>query len=73
MRLLRAASSSLAPGMRSSRRSLALLRDSRRALAVQLLARGDHSVKQIAQALGFSSPGCFHRAFRRWLGATPRE
>ena len=50
-----------------------MLRDSQRALAEQLLARGDHSVKQIAGALGFSSASCFHRAFRRWLGATPRE
>jgi AraC-like DNA-binding protein len=31
------------------------------------------TLQSIAHALGFSDPSAFHRAFRRWSGATPAE
>jgi AraC-like DNA-binding protein len=44
----------------------------RRDVAVSALARGDASIEALSQRLGFSEPSAFHRAFRRWTGATPR-
>ena len=50
----------------------ALRDDHRRALAVELLARPDLSVAEIADRLGYADPTNFARACRRWLGASPR-
>ncbi len=44
----------------------------RRDVAVSALARGDASIETLSDRLGFSEPSAFHRAFRRWTGATPR-
>jgi AraC-like DNA-binding protein len=44
-----------------------LLRDA----AVTSLVRGDETVAQLAERLGFSEPSAFHRAFRRWTGSAP--
>ncbi len=44
----------------------------RRDVAVSALARGDASIEELSERLGFSEPSAFHRAFRRWTGATPR-
>ncbi|MCZ4499049.1 MAG: Transcriptional regulator, AraC family [Marmoricola sp.] len=44
-----------------------LLRDA----AVTALVRGDETVAQLAERLGFSEPSAFHRAFRRWTGNAP--
>jgi AraC-like DNA-binding protein len=44
-----------------------------REVAERLLAEGRVPIKQIADEIGFSSPSCFHRAFRRWHGVTPNE
>ncbi len=63
---------------RSLRRQLAsegmhyrsLLAEDRCALATQLLRRGA-GPKQIAYELGYQSTSAFHRAFRRWAGASP--
>lgn len=44
-----------------------LLRDA----AVTALVRGDETVAQLAERLGFSEPSAFHRAFRRWTGSAP--
>lgn len=44
-----------------------------RLMAERLLAEGKLPLKQIAQALGFSSVHSFHRAFRRWCGLTPSD
>jgi len=44
----------------------------RRDVAVSALALGDASIEELSERLGFSEPSAFHRAFRRWTGATPR-
>lgn len=44
-----------------------LLRDA----AVAALVRGDESVTNLSQRLGFSEPSAFYRAFRRWTGNAP--
>ena len=43
----------------------------RRDKAIRLLERPDLSVHEIAEALGFSEPAAFNRAFKKWTGATP--
>jgi AraC-like DNA-binding protein len=45
----------------------------RRAAAEQLLRRRELGICEVAYALGFSGSPAFHRAFRRWTGATPNE
>jgi len=42
-----------------------------RGLAQQELSRDRRSVADIACDLGFAEPSAFHRAFRKWFGATP--
>lgn len=42
-----------------------------RGLAQQELSRGDRSIADLASDLGFAEPSAFHRAFRKWFGATP--
>lgn len=44
-----------------------LIRDA----AVTSLVKGDESVAELAERLGFSEPSAFSRAFRRWTGSTP--
>ncbi len=39
--------------------------------ALQRLAEGRLGVADIAADLGFAEPSAFHRAFRKWTGATP--
>lgn len=64
---------------RSFRRQLAVLgtthaelvQECQCLMAERLLADGKQPLKQIADALGFSSVHSFHRAFRRWRGLTP--
>jgi AraC-like DNA-binding protein len=43
----------------------------RRDIAIYHLGRADLSLQQIAEALGFSEPSAFHRAFKKWTGLTP--
>ncbi|MEA2078354.1 MAG: AraC family transcriptional regulator [Pseudomonadota bacterium] len=50
-----------------------LLEDTRQKLAMQYLRAGHRSVGEIAYLLGFSEPGNFTRAFRRWTGYSPVE
>ena len=47
--------------------------ETRRARALELLARTDHPVKQVANAVGFTDGKAFSRAFKAWTGETPRE
>lgn len=49
-----------------------LLREIREQLAKKYIREG-YSVEQIAYLLGFSEPSVFRKAFKRWLGITPRE
>ena len=45
----------------------------RRDLAISYLSDSDRSVMDIALELGFSERSAFHRAFRKWTGASPGE
>ncbi|WP_437672874.1 AraC family transcriptional regulator [Sorangium sp. So ce131] len=57
--------------LRDERTSLnALLDEVRRARAAALL-EADMAIAEVAYLLGYSEPSAFHRAFRRWTGATP--
>ena len=43
----------------------------RRDVAIRELVHSERSIDSIARQVGFSSGTNFHRAFRRWTGATP--
>jgi AraC-like DNA-binding protein len=45
----------------------------RRDLAISYLSHSTRSVMDIAVELGFSERSAFHRAFRKWTGASPGE
>lgn len=45
--------------------------DLRRDLAIDLLCNSRLSVDDVARALGFAEHSAFHRAFRKWTGASP--
>ncbi len=45
----------------------------RRDIAIRDLTSGTKSIEAISQDIGFGSAASFHRAFRRWTGATPRS
>jgi AraC-like DNA-binding protein len=45
----------------------------RRDLAIGYLSHSNRSVMDIALELGFSERSAFHRAFRKWTGASPGE
>lgn len=40
--------------------------------AVTSLVRGEETIEELSQRLGFSEPSAFRRAFRRWTGSPPR-
>ena len=46
--------------------------DIRRDTAIHQLGRGQLSMDQVAESVGFSEPTSFFRAFKRWTGVTPR-
>lgn len=48
-----------------------LLDETRCRIALVELARGDVSIREVAERLGFSEQSAFNRAFKRWTGATP--
>jgi len=50
-----------------------LVDDVRFAMARQRMAVPDAPLKAVAAELGFSEQASFTRAFRRWIGITPRE
>jgi AraC-like DNA-binding protein len=50
-----------------------LLDDFRREMAVRLLSVKNLSIHEIAFLLGYTDSSSFHRAFRRWYRASPRE
>jgi AraC-like DNA-binding protein len=45
----------------------------RRDLAISYLSHSSRSVMDIASELGFKERSAFHRAFRKWTGASPGE
>ncbi len=45
----------------------------RRDVAITYLSDSDRSVTDIALELGFAEPSAFHRAFKKWTGASPGE
>lgn len=49
-----------------------ILDESRREKAITLLSGTDESIEHIATQLGYNDPSNFGRAFRRWLGQSPR-
>ena len=51
----------------------ALLDETRQRIACDELARGDVSIREVADRLGFSEPSAFTRAFKRWTGKTPAK
>ncbi|HWX80996.1 MAG TPA: AraC family transcriptional regulator [Steroidobacteraceae bacterium] len=54
--------------------SYQLIKDQlRRDLAIGYLSHSTRSVMDIALELGFSERSAFHRAFRKWTGASPGE
>jgi AraC-like DNA-binding protein len=48
-----------------------LLDDARRAAAGRYLAESTLAIGEVAYLLGYSEAAAFHRAFKRWYGATP--
>lgn len=50
-----------------------LLEEARQRDSCRLLARPELEVQQISELLGYSDPANFTRAFRHWMGKTPRE
>lgn len=52
---------------------LALKNDMRCDLAIHYLSHTGMTVMEIANALGFAETSAFHRAFKKWTGASPGE
>lgn len=50
-----------------------LLDSSRRELGLQYVRDSRHSLNEIAYLLGFSEPGNFSRAFKRWYRKSPSQ
>lgn len=50
-----------------------VLDDTRREIALEQLRDPEVSIHDVAFVLGFSDPSAFHRAFKRWTGATPKS
>jgi AraC-like DNA-binding protein len=50
-----------------------LLEDLRRTRALHYLSHTEEPVEAIARHLGYADPANFRRAFRRWLGVSPRH
>lgn len=51
----------------------AVLDETRRTVALEMLRNTDATVARVAVAVGYRDSTVFTRAFRRWIGVTPRE
>ncbi len=59
---------------KSSAQACEALRDAmRKQVAEEYLADPTLSLGEVAFLLGFSEPGAFHRAFKRWYKITPQS
>ena len=45
----------------------------RRHAAINYLASGDYTTRQLSELMGFSDSSTFHRAFKKWTGLPPQE
>lgn len=45
----------------------------RKDMAIELLTGSSFSIAEVAIRIGFSDPGAFYRAMRKWTGRTPRS
>jgi AraC-like DNA-binding protein len=71
-RQLRMTPATLRRRLRSEGQSFASIKEEiRSTLAQSLLRESDLSVADIACEVGFTEPSAFHRAFRKWTGASP--
>jgi AraC-like DNA-binding protein len=50
-----------------------LVDEARRDTAARLLRESTLSIGEVAYLVGYSEPAPFHRAFKRWFGATPQD
>jgi AraC-like DNA-binding protein len=50
-----------------------LLDDVRRSKTIELISSGDNTMTEIAFLVGYSDTAHFSRAFKRWMGRSPRE
>ncbi len=50
-----------------------LVDEIRAQLAMELLAKPEFTIQEIAAKLGYTQASSFHRAFKRWTGQTPSE
>lgn len=50
-----------------------LVTESRKSIALQLLANTDLPVSAIAQSLQYQDPNAFSRAFKTWIGCAPQH
>ncbi|PZU24241.1 MAG: AraC family transcriptional regulator [Shinella sp.] len=65
-------SATLRRRLRAEGQGFATIRDEvLRERAEQFLSETGDAITQIATELGYSEPGAFHRAFRKWTGQTP--
>ena len=48
-----------------------LIEEERSSMACDLLGRGEHTLEEVARALGYTDVSNFSRAFRRWTGVPP--
>jgi AraC-like DNA-binding protein len=51
----------------------ALLNETQQQLAIQYIQESHRSIGEITYLLGYSEPGSFTRAFRRWTGKSPLQ
>jgi AraC-like DNA-binding protein len=76
---MKTAARDMGTSTRSLRRKLArkgisyraIVQSVRETLAAQMLADPNKTIQEVAHTLGFSDATAFHRAFKRWKGATP--